>query len=101
MPKPTYKTTHQLAGAARGLSKVTISVGHREKQEYANAIEGVNYRHVFVEDCKRTGELELWIDVRGLLRAMGPDALRSKSRAAKRVNGLVQVRAVNVTEVKS
>lgn len=93
-----YKDTHTLVAARRGLGKIKIDVGHSERQ--ATELTG-STRRVYVKDGERTGEVELWINLDLLLRTMGPDALRSKAKVAKRCNGLVQVRAVNVTEVKA
>lgn len=92
-----YKDTHTLVAARRGASKLTIGFGHAERTDTELTS---SYRKVYVQDGERTGEVELWINLDALLRSMGPDALRSKAKVAKRCGGLVQVRAVNVTEKK-
>lgn len=102
MAKSTYKQTHRRVGADF-YTGTKIDFGHSEKQEFVyKSISGptTGTRRVFVKDGERTGDIELWINIPALVRLLGPDALRSKSRVAKRVNGLVQVRAVNVKETK-
>lgn len=97
MPKPTYKTTHRLIAARRGTTSITVAFGHGERLESSDG----SSKRVFVKDGYRTAEVELWIDLDGLFRFMASDAVLSKSRVSRKVHGLVQMRAVNVTEVKS
>jgi hypothetical protein len=96
MAKRLYKDTHTLVAVRRGLGSIKIDIGHSERLE-----RDWGYKTgKFIKTGERTGEVELWINIDSLLRSMGPDAVRSRSKVAKRCNGLVQVRAVNVTEKK-
>jgi hypothetical protein len=96
MARTLYKNTHRLIAAGRGTEKITIDLGKCERI----ARDWGYSTGPFIKTGERSGEVELWINVASLLRSMGPDAVRSRSKVAKRCNGLVQVRAVNVTEKK-
>lgn len=87
MSRRTYKDTHSIASARRGLSAVKVPITERVK------IDGHTHDRVL---HIATAELELWIDYDGLFRALGADAVRAKSGFAKVAGGLVRVKAVNI-----
>ena len=91
--RKTYKDTHILSSARRGLS--AIKVPHTVRIKTVSADGRTTSFHNEVTHVE-TAELELWINVEGLFRALGNKAVRSTGRVAKLCNGLVRVQAVNI-----
>ena len=87
MSRRTYKDTHSIASARRGLSAVKVPITKQVK------VDGHTRDEVLY---MATAELELWIDYDGLFRLLGAKAVRSKSGFAKVAGGLVRVNAVNI-----
>lgn len=93
MKRQTYKDTHNPISARRGLSAIKVPRTIRVKTVSADG-RTTSYKSEVTH--VETAELELWVDVDGLFRALGIKAVLSNGRVAKVCNGLVRVQAVNI-----